>query len=164
MEPQNHSHNSTNTARLISADARHILEFVLAPLTDWEHRDWHAYEIHMIEVDHGRRTSLVSSDDNPIFLDRAIDPEIAAFCAGLRHAAATGTSYRFEPVDERDFSLHVATENRGIQVTLRFYGVQVSSDFGWPVGQIVDPGELVRFADDLESIYEYMIGKQTTTG
>jgi hypothetical protein len=81
VDTDEHRDKPTKAARLASADARHRLEVVLRPLHDPEHRGWHGYEIHMIEAASGKRASLTSSEEDELFLDMAIDPEVPALCA-----------------------------------------------------------------------------------
>jgi hypothetical protein len=159
METHDYPHASVKTARLSSADARYILEFVLKPLKESKHQDWHSYELHMIEADRGKRASLTSTEDHTLFLDKVIEPEVPASCDGLRKVAATGESYKFEPVDERDFLLDVAKEERGIRVKVQYDWAPPPGEFGWPVGVIVDQDNLLRFADDLESAFGEMIAE-----
>lgn len=141
---------SVTRASLKSDDGAFLLELVLFPLHEWCHVDWHGYQIHMTEPKYGRRWSLVSTADHTLFLDRAIEPEIPAICAGLRRAADSGDSYRFTPVDERDFLLEVSAVPGGLRVMVQFRDRPAPKEFGWPDGVLVSRESVRRFADELE--------------
>jgi hypothetical protein len=96
---------------------------------------------------------LTSVDDEPLFLDKTIEPEIPALCRGLRRVLSGGGALLFEPIDERDFSLTAVGQQDGILVKLTFAFRPASPDLGWPVGVRVNPAELARFADDLEASF-----------
>jgi hypothetical protein len=159
METDDHSHAPVNAVQLRSADGRYLLEFVLKPLTERKHQDWHSYELHMTDINTGQQASLTSTEDHTLFLDKVIEPEVPALCAGLRKAVNIGEPYKFEPVDERDFRLDVAEEAPGIRMKIQYDWAPASGDYGWPIGVIVSKADLLRFANDLESAFRDMIAE-----
>jgi hypothetical protein len=148
---------SVKPVALRSANEKHVVEFVLRPLAPSQDQDWHSYEIHMMDPGSGKRASLTSSDERTLFLDKSIEPEIPALCAGIRNAVAKGTSYEFEPLDERDFRLEVAINGGHVTVKINYDLQPVSAEFGWPVGVVVKRDELLRFADELEASLKELV-------
>lgn len=159
MEIDDHSNAPIEVIKLRSANARYLLEFVLRPLAGWQHQDWHSYELHMIDTTSGKKASLMSTEDHTLFLDKTIEPEVDALCAGLRTAVSTGKPYKFEPIDERDFRLDVTHEARGIRVKVQYDSLPASEEYGWPRGLIVDKTDILRFADDLESAFSRLVDR-----
>jgi hypothetical protein len=159
VEIDDHFNPSVEVTKLRSADARYLLEFVLRPLAEWQHQDWHSYELHMTDTTNGKKASLISIQDHTLFLDKMIEPEVPALCAGLRTAVSTGEPYTFEPIDERDFRLEVTQEARGIRVKVQYDSIPASEEYGWPVGLIVDKTDLLRFADELESAFSRLVSR-----
>lgn len=153
MATDNSAHHTVTKASLKSDDGAFALEFVFFPLHEWYHVDWHGYEIHMIESMHGGRWSLVSVPDMPLFLDRLLEPEVPMICDGLRRAVDTGESFRFTPVDERDFVLEVSSVSGGLRVMVQFEHQPAPKDFGWPDGVLVSRESVRRFADELEAAF-----------
>jgi len=159
MDVDNDSHAPVKAVQLRSADGRYLLEFVLKPLSEPKHQNWHSYELHMTDIKNRKKASLMSTEEHTLFLDKVIEPEIPALSAGLRRAATTGEPYTFEPVDERDFRLDLAEETSGIRLKIQYESASASGEYGWPAGVIVDKADLIRFANDLESIFRDEIVK-----
>ena len=146
-------------ATLRSADGRFRLDFVLRPLFEAKHQDWHSYELHMISVPENRTKSLVSKGDRTLFLDKAVEPEVPMLCDGLRRVLATGQQLRFEPVDERDFLLEASPCSEGARVRVQYEWEPASAEFGWPTGVVVSSEDLLAFASRLEAAFNQLSGQ-----
>ena len=147
------THPPLTAVALSSKDAKHVLEFVLVPLHDGRHADWHSYEIHMKNLESGRCWSLVSAE-HMLFLDKVYEPEVPAISASLKRAVEDDEPFTFTPADERDFILDVAADPDGLRVRLQFDFRPAPSEFGWPNGVLVDRAEAHRFAESLEATFK----------
>jgi len=143
-------------AVLSSKDAEHILEFVLVPIHDRRHADWHSYELHMMNPQSGARWSLVSGEQRILFLDKVYDPEVPAICAGLKRAIEGGEPFTFTPVDERDFHLDITADSDGLCVRLQFDFRPAPSEFGWPDGVVVSKADADQFVESLEAAFRQL--------
>jgi hypothetical protein len=152
----NDTHSSL-TAVLCSEQGGQVLAFVLVPLSDRRHSDWHSYELHLT-TSTGERWSLVSSDQHTLFLDKRYDPEVPRICAGLASVADVGRPFQFTPADERDFVLEATRSKDGIVVLVQFDQRPAPDQFGWPQGAVVTKESLQRFAKSLETAYSQLVG------
>jgi hypothetical protein len=156
MATDNDTHSSLS-AILRPDHGGHVLRFVLVPLSDRRHSDWHSYELHMM-TSTGEQWSLVSSDLHTLFLDKRYDPEVPRICAGLGSAADTGVAFQFTPVDERDFVLEATPSAGGIVLRVQFDHRPAPTHFGWPQGVLVGKESLQRFTESLGIAFSHLVG------
>ena len=138
---------------LRSANGQFTLEVLLNRISDQSHSGWLAYSL-VLSADQNGEYRFASTDDCPLFLDCEIEPEIPALCAALRAVATEGGDYCFEPIDDRDFSLHVTVDGDKCTVKMEVPDKPIPASIGWASGVPVEVAELLRFADELESHYE----------
>ena len=156
METQ-HGSDAALAAIIRSEDGRFELVVSLIPLHEARHVDWHSYSIIARDLSTGKTVALVGADD-PLFLDRAIEPEVPKLAAALRSVALGGGEAVFEPVDDRDFSLRVWKDADGQLVMSMAFAGAAQQPPGWADGVRVDRQAVLHFADQLDRAYPLVAG------
>jgi len=140
-------------AHLCSRDNSLELKFSPIKLNDPQHKGWISYRIQFLRLGE-REFVLESTRDMPLFLDATIQPEIPIICNGIWTALQNNGCFEFEPLDDRDFCLSVACEHEFPTVTINFADVIPPPDFPWTKGVEVTRESLMRFAKQVENLYE----------
>lgn len=154
MATHDDSHAAIADAELRSLDGRHRLVMRLLPIADRKHRDWISYELHMLQMETGETVSLVPGEDQDLFLDRVVEPEIPALCSGIREVMSGGHCYAFTPLDEKDFAFELRRHADSFVVRVQYRAAPAPTGFGWPNGLCVSATSLASFADSLERAFE----------
>lgn len=143
--------------RLHSADGQFTLDLVLLPELGPPHRGWHSYEFHL--KSNAGDLSFRSSEDDPLFLDCSLDPEIPTLCDGIQNAIDTQGVFVFTPIDDRDFEFAFDATGTRPTVRLEFLQGPTGLEFGWHSGVTVEEEELLHFASGLSAEFAHVLGK-----
>jgi len=135
---------------LTSKDGSLELKMELTKPFEAEHRGWISYRMTFCRAGN---TEFVfeSTNDNPLFLDAAIEPEVPTICSGIRNAIQDRTCFAYEPIDDRDFRLVVDAQNEFPLVSIQFADVSAPVDFRWASGVEVTRNDLSSFVAKLET-------------
>lgn len=140
---------------LHSANRRFSIQFELHRLSAQAHSGWISYSLTLRTQNDA--FALVSTADEPLFLDCEVEPEIPAFCCGIRSVIERGGTYCFEPIDDRDFAFLITVDDSSCIIKITMADKPIPARFGWSSGARVEAPDLLRFADELEANYASLL-------